>query len=568
MGRELKDNSYGHKVLLDISVSGSIMFGSFFLVLIFFKRLKILLSMDYQAMKRSHQIFILLLIYLLTLGIRIYWLTQKGGFHLDEAIVGAFVCSNYHMYSENYELNREYTGKKVREITYWRNDSIKNVFGDIYRLYIDYGGDNPHTNLHKSLLRLSLIGSEIGNMRHYIFRGGVLNLVFFTISFIFFFLLMKLFFINSKLLQISATACTFLSTATISNTLFIRPYQIQQTMFIVFCYYFFKTFSLKKYGMRERSVYINTKLILFLSLVTAFTLLTGYYAIILIGLFGLYVVFKNIKTKNYAEIGCYIVILLLSLLLARLFYARYLDGFISGRALETKQTLFADIYGNIASSITSAGELLIRHFFTFPVIIVLLPCIIILICRKQKLLVQTPALFVFVASILFVMVVLLLAPYKNLNYVMPIFPFLIFLPSLLIYSIQEWKMSTLIALLLCEAFSINALNQEKIEYLYRNKSDWYYFNRDTGVPVYVINSSIWKYGDLVPYFSDEQVYYFFDNYEDISSPGYNEFYLIVEKDLELSDANLAKYETEQEFTPGLFVCRKLRLTEINNVNDS
>jgi hypothetical protein len=33
----------------------------------------------------------------------------------------------------------------------------------------------------------------------------------------------------------------------------------------------------------------------------------------------------------------------------------------------------------------------------------------------------------------------------------------------------------------------------------------------------------------VPRFNDEQTYYFFDNYEDILLPGYNEFYLVVEK---------------------------------------
>jgi len=467
------------------------------------------------------------------------------------------------MWTENYKLNREYTGKEVRQVTYWRNNSIKSVFGDIYRLYINAHGDTTHTNLFYTLLRLSLIGSEIGNIKFIIFRGGILNLISFTISFVFFFLLMKLFFTNSKLLQFSATACTFLSTATISNTVLFRPYQIQETLFIVFCYYFFKTFSLKKYALRERSVYINTKLILFLSLVTAFTLLTDYYAIILIGLFGLYVIFINFKTKNYGEIGFYIVILFLGLLFTRIFYAGYFTGFVSGTALETKQTLFTDIYRNMASSITSAGALLYRYYFTFPVIIVLLLCLIILICQRRKVIIQTPMFYALVASIFFVVIVMLLAPPgKDLRYVMAVFPFFVLLPSLLVYSIQDRKLSIFVVLLLCVAFSTNALNENKIEWLFRNKSDSYYFNRDITVPVYVINRSFAYYGELVPYFNDEQVYYFFDNYEDISLPGYDEFYLIVEQNIELPDANLAKYETEQEFTISYkFVCKKLRLTE-------
>jgi len=68
---------------------------------------------------------------------------------------------------------------------------------------------------------------------------------------------------------------------------------------------------------------------------------------------------------------------------------------------------------------------------------------------------------------------------------------------------------------------------------------------------------------MVPYFNDEQMYYFFDNYEDIFLPGYNEFYLVVEETLELPDASLAKFEVDKEVTIGYFICKKLRLKEHN-----
>jgi len=123
MGRELKNNSYGHKVLLTISVSGNILFGAIFLLPLFLKRLKrtnflkclkkitnykivfftkdfvsvfgcVQEKRDYRAMKISYQLLVLLIIYLFTLGIRIYWLTQKGGLAQAEAIEVALVCSN------------------------------------------------------------------------------------------------------------------------------------------------------------------------------------------------------------------------------------------------------------------------------------------------------------------------------------------------------------------------------------------------------------------------------------------------------------------------------------------
>jgi hypothetical protein len=608
MRRELKDHAKWHKVLFRISITGGLFWGLILFCFLFKhiinkiqkavckypaymnnKILKVIRSkyLNYKifpfktvvfsnresaaaddcvhekqrlkTMKKSHQFLVLLIIYLLTLGIRIYWLTQKNGFHEDEGLSVALSCYNDYMWSINYEFNKEYTGKEVKEISLCDNDSIKNVLGDIYRLWKD-NRDSPHTNLYYSLFRLSLAGLKTGDIKLIILRGGILNLVSFTISFIFFFLLMKLFFNNSALLQFSAAACAFLSTATVSNTLFLRPYQIQETMFIVFCYCFFKTFSYKKIFIHEEKLYVSVKLIFLLSLVTAFTLLTGYYAVIFVGLFGLYVIFINFKTKNYAEIGCYIVILCLSLLFAQVFYPRYFTGFISYRGLEAKQTLFTDVYKNIASSITPAVILLQKHFFTYPVITACVLCLILLIYSRRKLLIQAPAVYVFIVSVLYVIIVLFLAPpsLKILRYIMPVFPFFVIFPALIIYSIKSQKLSIIAALLLCAAFSKDVLNQNKIENLYRDKPDLYYFNRDAAVPVFVINNSFWKYADMVPYFNDEQTYYFFDNYDDILLPGYNEFYLVVEKTLEPPDANLAQFETGQEFEMRYFVCKKIR----------
>jgi hypothetical protein len=588
--RELKDHVKWYQVLFSISIKGNVFFGFILCFCIFVIRSKYISSIrsKYKNYKivfinkefttaagvvqrrkklreiiKSRQFLILLIIYLLTLGIRIYWLTQKDGFHVDEVSSVVLACYNDYMWSKNYELNKEYTGKEVKEISLCKDDSIKNVFEDIFHLWKD-NRDSPHTNLYYSLFRLSLAGLKSGDIKLIIFRGGILNLISFTMSFVFFLLLMKLFFVNSRLLQIAVTACAFLSTATISNTLFLRPYQIQETMFIVFCYYFFKTFYFKKIFIHEETLYINTKLILFLSLITAFTLLTGYYAIIFIGLFGLYVLFVNYKKKNYIEIIYYVVILCLSFLFTRFFYTGYFDGFFSKRALETKYTLFTDIDKNIVSSISSAGILLHKQFFTYPIITVCVLCIIFLIYCKQKLFIQRQALYVFAASVLYVIIVQFVAPYKILRYIMPVYPFLVIFPALMIYSIRKQILSTLAILLLCVVSLGNALNQNKIENLFPNKYDQYYFNKDNTVPVFVINviaSSFWKYADMVPYFNDEQKYYFFDNYEDIFLPGYNEFYLVVEKTLELQDANLTQFETEQEFTIGYFTCKRINLTK-------
>jgi hypothetical protein len=88
-------------------------------------------------MKKIITIPILVAIYLIALSIRIYWLTEKEGFNVDEGLSVTLACYNDYMWSANYDFNRTYTGREIKEVSLCDNSSIKNVFGDIYRLWID-----------------------------------------------------------------------------------------------------------------------------------------------------------------------------------------------------------------------------------------------------------------------------------------------------------------------------------------------------------------------------------------------------------------------------------------------
>jgi hypothetical protein len=246
-------------------------------------------------MKKLHRILILTAIYALALGIRVYWLTQKDGFHVDEGLTVAYTFYNDFIVRENYENGKKYTGKELKEASLVNNTGIKDTLDGVRNLWKD-NRDSPHTNLYYTLLRLSFIGAKSGDISSIVLRGGILNLLLFTVSFVFFFMLMRLLFPEAELLRYTATLCAFLSTATISNTLFLRPYQVQETLFIIFCYYFVLSLGWKKYFIHEKKFFADViKPMLIMSLITAVTLLTGYYAVIFIGLFGLYAVFYQCK---------------------------------------------------------------------------------------------------------------------------------------------------------------------------------------------------------------------------------------------------------------------------------
>jgi len=530
--------------------------------------------------KKAQIIIIFLIIYSTALGIRIYWLTQKNGFHVDEGMSVAITCYNDYIIAKNYEVNREYSGKEVREESLVSDASLKGALRDIGNLWKD-NRDPPHTNFYYSFFRLSLIGMKTGDIKLIIFRGGILNLIFFTLSFVFFFLLMRLLFPSSAPLQFLATACAFLSTAAISNTLFLRPYQLQETIFIIFCYCFVKNINIKNFICTDRSIILNKTLVLLcLSLVAAFTLLTGYYAVLFIGLFAIYIIYINCRNKTFTEILFYFFALCLGVLFALVLYPKYFIGFSSYRATETTRTLFVNLTGNLINSLKTAGVLITEHFFTYPVLALCVICIIILILYKQKLIIQKQGLFIFIASLIYIIVTLIIAPYKVLRYVMPVFPFLVIFPVMIIGSVKERvkNISIAVMLIFVLCFVTGALNQNKIENLFSKKSDEYIFAKEKDTPVYISMYynpdwnyvGTWKYGNLVPYFNDEQKYYFIVNYEELYSSPYKEFYLVMEYFPGMENFEDSRFEILNEFemTGGepetgmsYFLGRKLRVKQ-------
>ena len=96
-------------------------------------------------MKKLHQALILIAIYILSLGIRVFWLSHKEGLHVDEGLTIAIACCNNFMVTENYEYCKKYTGKELKEVSLVSDASLKGALTDVYSLWKD-NRDPPHTN--------------------------------------------------------------------------------------------------------------------------------------------------------------------------------------------------------------------------------------------------------------------------------------------------------------------------------------------------------------------------------------------------------------------------------------
>jgi len=502
-----------------------------------------LAAMKELSLSRKWTLLVLFILYVFTLGIRIYWFSQKNTFHLDETASVQRACGN----TWTYENNRGYTGKEAKEVgMLCRN----NMFEDIYHLWQD-NNDSSHTNLYYSLFRLSLGGIKSVDIQQIIFRGGALNILLFTVSFIFFFLLMRLLFPGSPLLQLAATACAFLSTAAISNTLFLRPYQIQETSFIVLCYYFFKTFDFTKHIIHDGKLYINFRLLILLAFVTAFSMLTGYFAVVFVGLLGLYALYDKNKSKKSVEILFYMAVMCLAVVFSQTLYLKYLYGYFSIRATDAGHLLTDHLFsqritlGYIKFTLLNFRVLVMDHFFTYPILILCALCVLLLILyRKQRVTIPKYSLYIFVASMIYAFIILFLAPWKALRYIMPIFPFFILFPSTLIYFLGKQKISAILMLLFLVFFSLGAFSKDRIEHI--SNPDIYTFRYDPAVPVFIFNKTPERYMEIVSWLNDNQMYYFnFSGAIDLDKT--KEVYIVVDTTPEMSAARLSPAEFKQNF---------------------
>jgi hypothetical protein len=180
---------------------------------------------------------LLLLVFLITIGIRLYWISQKEGLNVDEGLSITLASYNkYMLWSDNYESGRTYTGQELKSISLWENASLRNAVGDVYRLHLNNNGDAPHTSLYYSCLRLWFAGRITSDYREIIRLGTGLNLLFFAISFIAMYWLFKLLFDRDPIILAGLLFC-FLNTGSISNTLVLRPYALQETALIAATYF-------------------------------------------------------------------------------------------------------------------------------------------------------------------------------------------------------------------------------------------------------------------------------------------------------------------------------------------
>lgn len=449
--------------------------------------------------------------YIALTGLRLFYINQKKSFHVDEVLSIAICNRNeYGFWGKIFESNKEFSVKEIKDRSFFDDASVKDSLTDIYQLHIN-NGDSPHTNFYYSFLRLWFTGKKTSNINYIFIRACFLNIIFFTISFIFLILLIKEFSSASLIKLICCLLIAFANPASVSLTLFIRPYELQQTMVIILCWYVIHILN----SYKDNKTITTIKSFISGAFVLSLTLLSGYFNFILVGLLGLCIIILAINKKDFNLLYFFIYMFIASLVLAKIIYFSFGKGLFEDRGTEALGKLSgSQIMNNLAITFNGLKNIIIKNNIFLLIFILssftffIISSIINLKKEKYKF-TRFTVLFCSFAAII---ISLWFAPYKELRYIAPYFPVLI----LAYYaSVKTEKLfMPLICLVMILSYVPNK-SQTLIEHLDDSNISQFDSLNSSEETFVIQNATNWRLGSVLPYLKNNSKIIFTDNASDI-----------------------------------------------------
>lgn len=458
--------------------------------------------------------------YIALTGLRLFYINQKKSFHIDEPL-SISICNRneYGFWGKIYESNKEFSVKEIKDISFFDDASVKDSLSDIYHLHLN-NEDSPHTNFYYSFLRLWFTGKKTGNIDYIFIRACLLNVLFFTISFIFLILLIKEFPSISDFKLFCCLIIAFANPAAVSLTLFIRPYELQQTMVIILCWYV--VHILNKY--KDKKIITTFGNFIAGSIILSLTLLSGYFNFILVGLLGLCIIILAINKKDFNLLHFFIYMFIASLILAKIIYFSFGRGLLEDRGTEALGKLGgSQLINNLSltlsglKNITFKNNIFILCFIILSFIFFLISSFKNLKSEKYKF----SKYVVLICTIVSIFISLWFAPYKEARYIAPYFSVLIlayisrlklekiYLPIISLFLIITYipnKSQTLIE-------HLDDSNISQFDSLY--SSDYISKDKNSNQTFIIQNAINWRLGSVLPYLKNNSKIIFTDNASDI-----------------------------------------------------
>ena len=492
----------------------------------------------------------LFLILLFSLFVRIYWASKQEGMYWDEYHSLSF--ANYGSFANEDKINsyKNVKGFDILKNLTFDNSSMEDCINDIKRLYKDTN-DPFISNLYYTFLRLAFIGREAVDIKNIIITGTILNCIFSIISFIFLFKILKLIFENKNEFIIFPLLIFSLSPISISFSMFLRAYQMQETFFIVITYFVLNTIYYNKYSILNL---ILTSIIAGIGYLTLYSSLL-FILILSAMLFSNYCLnidklefLKNkyailnplLKIKSYKIIIYYALAFISALFVSRILYNSFFASLFNANNRASSSLAFSGRLFNYINDLAFDGLLIILLalfvFILMSEIIKKKDLNIIAEKSKFKLLI-----FIILLGLIFAILGDLTSPYKLERYSASSYIFILFFIPLIICFITNLKIRIILLSLISIIYIFNITNSKRFVYFEVVDKDKYVLTNNYNVYAYKVFFN--HYGYAYEYLNTNLYYTYLNDSNELNSIKENNFYLMINyKDINYKDIDKIKNE--------------------------
>lgn len=372
---------------------------------------------------RKHRFIIsIIFVYILSFSLRIYFAHMKIGFFPDETCSYSVTTPTNKLDGKifkidwmhfKYESGKIYEAKELKKSMYKTDNTLKSALRDIKHLYFD-NGDHSHTNLYYTMFRLWNIGLDDISFDGLKWRGVYFNLIFFTLSFFIMYKLLQLI-VDKKYIPLGLFFA-FLSSGSISTTIYVRMYQVHETMMLLFTYWVVKSIIEIRDGRKD----FNYKWVLLTALITALCTLSGYYALIYEAILAFVIFYYCIRYANLRLFTKFVATFALSILFCWCLYQGFFNVFTTEYTVKTFEGITVRIYTPIRLFLfylDNIFDYIYYKAFLVPVLFLLL--------AKNRVLKKEPLIFILVGcSLVWTGIIFLITPIKLIRYLLPVYPLL------------------------------------------------------------------------------------------------------------------------------------------------
>lgn len=405
--------------------------------------------MKTAIMKPRVYAFLLCAILIAGLAVRIGYGLAKTEFHVDEAITLGLTNETWMPFVDTGFMGKWLEKRSLEEKVF--NDNIERIG------HIDYSGISNSTALdvHPPLFYWLYAGFRLlFGVNHYMAAGLALNCLCFLLSCFFFVLVMKR--VADKPFVILISLALFaLSSATVSQTIFLRMYELLQML----CLFFLACAIFVLFPMRGKNDGARRVLALAGLCVSSFLgLLTQYYFLLFVVPVAAVALILLVRKKDFAGLLWSILAVIAGFYLAyRIFpgMEKHLTG--SQRSAQSFANLFEMSLSQRFVNIGAYAVILLRYIA--PVSIAILSaCVSIFIAvtgkdkgsKAPRISGEFYALLIAVSAFTF-FIIALSAPYRTLRYVAAFTPVYVMLCVCIVYRLLPEKLARQA---LCVAFAI------------------------------------------------------------------------------------------------------------------